>query len=116
MSNSANVLEFTLQSDPNAYLCATIANVDSSFTDDTQSYSPDPRTELDSHANMVLLGKHAFIFDGASGRTCNVQPFDPSLGAKRDIPIRDGALAYDCPHTHKTYILIVRNALSVPSL
>ena len=65
---------------------------------------------------MVLFGKHAFIFDGASGRKCNVQPFDSSLGAKRGIPIRDGAIAYDCPHTHKTYILIGRNVLSVPSL
>jgi hypothetical protein len=23
----------------------------------------DPRTELDSHANMVVLGSHAFVFE-----------------------------------------------------
>ena len=107
--------EVTLQSDPNSYLCSIIATANTDMIDD-ESYSPDPRTELDSHANMVLFGKHAFIFDGASGRKCNVQPFDPSLGARRDIPIRDGALAYDCPHSHKTYILIGRNVLSVPTL
>ena len=39
-------------------------------------YNEDPRTELDYHANMVVLGAHAFIFE-STNRTCNVQPFDP---------------------------------------
>ena len=32
------------------------------------------------------------------------------------MPIIDGALAYDCPYTHETYILIVRNALHVNAM
>ncbi len=29
------------------------------------------RSELDSHANMVVLGKDCFIFE-STGKTCNV--------------------------------------------
>ena len=65
---------------------------------------------------MVLLGKDAYIFDGVQDRSCNVQPFDPSLGVARKVPIVDGAIAYDCPYTMKTYILIMKNALYIPSL
>ena len=77
---------------------------------------PNPRSELDSHANMVLLGRHSFIFDSQPGRTCDVQPFDPSIGTATKVPIVDGALAYDCPFSQKTYILIFRNALHIPSM
>ena len=49
--------------------------------DDDRDLPPLPRTELDSHTNMVLLGKHSFIFDGAPRNTCEVVPFDPrSIG------------------------------------
>ena len=32
------------------------------------------------------------------------------------VPIVDAAVAYDCPFTNVTYILIVRNVLYVPSM
>ena len=73
------------------------------------------RTELDSHANMVVLGKYSYIFE-STGRTCNVKPFSEDLGVASDVPIVDGALAYDCPYTRQTYIFIVRNALHIPSM
>ena len=76
----------------------------------------DPRTELDSHANMVVLGKNCFIFDNVHGRTCNVEPFDKNLGTARQIPVVDAALAYDCPYSHETYLLIIRNALYIESM
>ena len=88
-------------------------------TDDLSSDNDDcsqPRSELDSHANMILLGKHAYIFDQTPKRTCDVVPFDPSLGTSMEIPIVDGAVSYDCPHSHKTFLLIFRNALYVPTL
>ena len=34
----------------------------------------------------------------------------------RRVPIVDGAIAYDCPHQHQTYILLFRNALHIPSM
>ena len=54
----------------------------------------DTRTELDSHANIVILGLNSFVFE-STGRTCNVQPFSSDLGIATDVPIIDGALAYD---------------------
>ena len=50
------------------------------------------------------------------GRTCNVQPFTSDLGIASNVPIVDGAIAYDCPKTSQTYILIVRNALYIPTM
>ena len=76
----------------------------------------DPRTELDSHANMVVLGKNCFVFDNVHGRTCEVAPYDPSMGTTKMVPVVDAALAYDCPYTHRSYLLIVRNALYVPTM
>ena len=107
------------QSDPNLHtIDAVISSIQSSIysTSATGQYgSADPRTELDSHANMVVLGKHSFIFE-SSGRTCNVSPFAKELGIASNVPIVDGAIAYDCPTTKETYILIVRNALYMPSM
>jgi len=77
--------------------------------------SVDPWTELDSHANMVVLGASAFIFE-STGRFCNVQPFDSKLRTSHDVPIVDETLAYECPYTMGTYILIVRNALYIKHL
>ncbi len=70
---------------------ATKANISS-----TNESSADPRTELDSHANMCVLGKHSYIFN-SNGKTCNVSPFMDELGVATDVPIVDGAVAYDCP-------------------
>ena len=81
-----------------------------------QDGGEDPRTELDSHANMVVLGSNAYVFE-SSGRTCgNVKPFDSKLGTSTNIPIVDGALSYECPYTGKTYVLIARNALYIKHL
>ncbi len=64
---------------------------------------------------MVVLGKNAFVFE-STGRTCNVQPFASELGMASNVPIVDGAVAYDCPYSRETSILLVRNALYIPSM
>lgn len=78
-------------------------------------YEPLPCTELDSHANMVVLGRNSFIFE-STGKTCNVKPFSEEIGVAEDVPIVDGAIAYDDPISGKTYILLVRNALYIQSM
>ena len=107
------------QSDPNLHtIDAVISSIQSSIysTSATGQYgSADPRTELDSNANVVVLGKHLFIFE-SSGKTCNVSPFAKELGIASNVPIVDGAIAYNCPTTKETYILIVRNALYMLSM
>ena len=97
---------------PNAHFGSLVANV---AAHNAQTVDDELRTELDSHANMVVLGGNAFIFE-STGRTCNVKPFDSNLGTSHDIPIVDGALAYEYPYTAGTYISIVRNALYIKHL
>jgi hypothetical protein len=75
----------------------------------------DPKTSLDTHANMVVLGKHCFVFEW-SGRSCSVHPFSDALGTVKNVPIVDAAIAYECPYRLETYILLIRNALYLPTL
>ena len=82
----------------------------------TESNIPEPRTELDSHANMVVLGSNCFVFDGIHGKTCTVEPFDPTIGTKKSVPVVDAAIAYDCQYQHKTFLFIIRNALHIPDI
>ena len=74
----------------------------------------DSKSELDSHANMIVLGEDCFIFE-STGKTCNVEPFSTELGIAQDIAVVDAALTYDCPLSHETYLLIIRNALHIES-
>lgn len=72
------------------------------------------RTELDSHANMPVIGRHAFIL-AESGTTVDVAPFTPDY-KPISVTVVDAALQYDCPFSGEEYILVVRNALYVPSM
>ena len=53
-------------------------------------------TELDSHANMVVIGKQAFIFSH-SGQYANVQAFTDEVKGIPKVPILDAVIAYDFP-------------------
>ena len=51
-------------------------------------------TQLDSHANMVVVGKHATVF-GKTGKAADVRPFSNECSKLESIPIVDAAVAYD---------------------
>ena len=74
-----------------------------------------PTTELDSHANMVVVGEQAFVFN-RSGQHATVNAFSDEAGGMNEVPIVDAVIAYDCQLTGGTYLLVVRNALHVPSM
>ena len=61
------------------------------------------KTELDSHANMAVLGNNCFIFED-SGKTCNISAFPPSIAATT-LPIVDDVIIYDCPYYMTAHIL-----------
>ena len=71
-------------------------------------------TELDSHANMPVLRRHTFILND-TGQTVEVNPFTPQYKSMT-ARLVDGALMYDCPYSGKSYILVVQNAIHVPSM
>ena len=63
---------------PNAHISEDILT----STSDIEASSDNPRIELDSHANMVVLGQNSFVFE-STGRTFNAQPFSSTLGMKK---------------------------------
>ena len=73
------------------------------------------RTELDSHANMVVVGRNCTVFD-STGKTCTVNSFAESAGRLEHVPIVDAVVAYDCPYNAKVYLLLMRNALQVSDI
>ena len=73
------------------------------------------RTELDSHANFCVVGRHCYIISW-SGKTVDVAAFSESAGGLNVVPIVDCMLAYGCPLTNQVYILLLRNGLYVESM
>ena len=65
---------------------------------------------------MMVVGYESMIIDWIEGKTCSAMPFDPSIGCVKSVPIVDAALAYDCPYTHETYVLIGRNVMYIKML
>ena len=63
---------------------------------------------------MVVIGRHAYIL-AETGKTVEVSPFTPTYKPIK-APIVDAALQYDSPYDGKSYIIVERNALHVPSM
>ena len=69
-------------------------------------------TELDSDANMPVVGKHAYIIAETSKKV-DVSPFTPDY-KPLTVPLVDATVRYDNPYNGKLYILVLQNALHVP--
>ena len=100
--------------EPNDHLKGLISAI-WAVSGDAECESSDLTTQLDSHANMVVVGSQATVF-GQSGRSADVKPFSNDCSKLESVPIVDAAVAYDCPYSMKTFILTVRNALHVKSM
>ena len=72
------------------------------------------RTELDSHANMPVIGRNAYILSKI-GETVDVAPFTPDY-IPISVELVDAALKYECPYSGEVKILIIRRGLHVPSM
>ena len=73
------------------------------------------RLELDSHADTCCINNVAKVLQ-QTGRTVSVHGFEHSIGSVKDIDIVTAAVAYDCPTTFKTFILIFHECLYIPTL
>ncbi len=65
--------------------------------------------ELDTHADTTVLGKNCLVFQDFN-RPIEVSGWDPSAGSKECRTV-SGAVAYDHPHTGKTYMLVYHQAI-----
>jgi hypothetical protein len=72
-------------------------------------------TELDSHANMAVAGSETRVI-ARSGMFANVTSFSKDLPAMDMVEIGDAAMCYDNPISLVTYILVMKNALLIPSM
>ena len=72
-------------------------------------------TELDSHADSPVVGKHCSIIE-RTNKMINVSGFSKQLGKPLQVPVVNAAVAYDCDLTGQTYILVICNALYVPDM
>ena len=112
----------SLQSDKNKHLFRASARVCSLFiavaagVEEMQDdgNGEQSRTELDSHANMPVVGKNATILSD-TGRSCDVSAFTPDYEPMK-VPIVDAAVQYECPYNGTTHILVIRNCLHVPTM
>jgi len=80
---------------------------------ETDEGEEEARMELDSHADLPVLGIHANII-AYTGNYVTVSGFVDSLGHKKRVPIVDATIAYDCDLPGQTYLLYMCNALYIP--
>ena len=64
---------------------------------------------------MVVIGKQAAIIKN-TGQFAEANAFAKYVGSMSRVPIVDAVIAYDCPYSLKTYLLVARNALYIPSM
>ena len=103
----------SLLSDPNKHLFRLVSDVNGSVDMDIENPS-ESRTELDSHANMPVVGKNAFVLTD-TGRTADVSAYTPDYDPM-EIRIVDAAVLYECPYSGTSHILVIRHALHVESM
>jgi hypothetical protein len=72
------------------------------------------RTELDSHANMPVVGRNALIVADLE-TIVDVSPFSPDYPTMKAKMV-DAAIKYVCPKSGEEYILLVDNAIYVPTM
>jgi hypothetical protein len=63
---------------------------------------------------MPVVGKHAFIISD-TGRVADVKAYTPDYDSMQ-LHIVDAAVKYESPYDGTEYILVIRNALHVPSM
>ena len=84
---------------PNIRLIAKIASMIKSRS------TGQGRTELDSHANMMVFGNNCEVIS-LSGKTVEVGAFSESAGGLSDVPIADVIVAYDCKRSNQINVFI----------
>jgi hypothetical protein len=81
----------------------------------TDDFSP-TSCDLDTHADTCCFGKDAFIVNIDHHSCTEATGFSASLGSVKSLPIVTAAVAYDCPITYLTYILIFHQIVYIDEL
>ena len=70
-------------------------------------------TDINSHTNIVVFGKHTTIF---SDTGIKVDTFIPDYQALEKVSILDAEVQYTCQYMAKVYVIVFRNSLSVTGM
>ena len=85
---------------------------DANISDKNLELMIESSIELDSHANMPVVGDSGYIISD-TGDTSDVNAYSPEYESRK-IKIVDAALQYESQHDGKISILVLRNALYAP--
>ena len=96
-------------------MCALISVIWDTTADKLIIDDEELSTQLDSHANVVLVAKNAAIIN-PTGKMADVWPCSEDLSKMESVPTVDAAVAYDCPFSMETFILAMINVLYVKSM
>jgi hypothetical protein len=72
-------------------------------------------TDLDSHTDQSLLGSNTLVIHDFN-KPVNIMGYDPRGPVMHSLHTISEAIAYDCPNTGTTFILIVHQAIHNPKL
>lgn len=73
------------------------------------------RCELDSHADTCCFTSDAYLLS-ETYHSVEVTGFLDTLGTVREVRVATVAVAYDCPVSMETFILVFNEALLIPGL
>lgn len=72
------------------------------------------RMELDSHANMPVVGRNVLVIDDL-GEPVDDSAFSPDYPEMK-CKMVDAVVQYECQYSGKLYMLVIRNAIHVPAM
>ena len=91
-------------------LVSTTTEADENMSQDDE----DLRMELDSHANMAVVSRNSYII-AETQRHVDVKLFKPEYPPIK-AQLVDAVIQYDSLYDGKSYILVIRNAIHMPSM
>jgi hypothetical protein len=72
-------------------------------------------TDLVSHADQCVVGSNLLIVQDFD-RPVSVRGFDPNGPTNSSLRTVSATLAYDCPRTGQTNVLVVHQAIYLPTM
>ena len=64
---------------------------------------------------MIVLGRQALIINH-TGQSEEINSFSSDVEGMSKVPIVDAMVAYNCPYTGNTYILLMQNVLYIATM
>ena len=106
---------FTISNTFASYLSTRFSNylisaIDSRLPSSGEKNDIVSATELDSHADSPVVGKHCVVLEYINWTT-NVSGFTSQLGKPLNVPVVTAVIAYDCEYSGETHIMDIHNAL-----